>query len=94
MYDTLLAKLIFTASAETIKTVSAGKAAIGGPFELVDGNGAKVTDKALLGEFALLYFGFTFCPDICPDELEKMAKVINSLGVHTNTVPLNVACLL
>ena len=55
----------------------AGKAAVGGPFVLTDVNGKPFSDRDLLGEFALLYFGFTFCPDICPDELEKVAEVVN-----------------
>lgn len=65
--------------AVTTKTESVGKAAIGGPFDLIDQNGKPFTEKNLLGKFALVYFGFTFCPDICPDELEKMAQAINSI---------------
>lgn len=54
---------------------------MGGPFKLVDHNGKIFTEKDLVGEFAILYFGFTHCPDICPDELEKLAEAIDSIGL-------------
>lgn len=70
----------FRLVAEKKRTQSLGKAALGGPFKLTDHNGKERTDKDFLGQWILIYFGFTFCPDICPDELEKMATVINKLG--------------
>ena len=53
---------------------------MGGPFTLVDSEtGQTVTDKDFHGKFTILYFGFTHCPDVCPDELEKMSKAITKL---------------
>jgi len=71
-----------------------GEAAVGGPFELIDQDGKRFTDKNLLGEFAILYFGFTFCPDICPDELEKLANAIDlvekKIGVKVQPVFISI----
>lgn len=68
------------------KKRSIGKVALGGPFCLTDQNGKAVTDKDFLGKWILLYFGFTHCPDICPDELEKMAKAIDIVGKYTQSI--------
>lgn len=75
-------------AAEKERTRSLGKASLGGPFSLMDHNGNPKTDKDYLGQWILVYFGFTFCPDICPDELEKLTKAINKLG-NNHTRPLS-----
>jgi protein SCO1/2 len=59
---------------------SAGAAAIGGPFNLVDQNGRTVTDKDLRGHPYLVFFGFTHCPDVCPTALFEMSEVLGKLG--------------
>jgi protein SCO1 len=59
---------------------SAGAAAIGGPFSLVDQNGRTVTDKDLRGHPFLVFFGFTHCPDVCPTSLFEISEVLGKLG--------------
>ncbi|KAJ1634873.1 hypothetical protein T492DRAFT_970503 [Pavlovales sp. CCMP2436] len=68
-----------------------GQAALGGPFALLDVDGKTVTDESLHGKWVLLYFGFTKCPDICPDELEKLSDVtrrLDAAGLSPPAVPV------
>jgi protein SCO1/2 len=58
--------------------VSAGP--FGGEFQLVDQNGAPVTEAILRGRPTALFFGFTHCPDVCPTTLFEMANWIETLG--------------
>ena len=59
---------------------SAGVASIGGPFTLVDDTGSTVTDKTLAGKPYAMYFGYRYCPDVCPTTLFDLSRWIKSLG--------------
>ncbi|CAD5213694.1 unnamed protein product [Bursaphelenchus xylophilus] len=66
----------------------AGKARIGGEWELTNQDGKREGSKELLGNWVLMYFGFTNCPDICPDEIEKMVDVVDKLDSEKDPVPV------
>jgi cytochrome oxidase Cu insertion factor (SCO1/SenC/PrrC family) len=59
---------------------SAGAVSIGGPFELVDQEGARRTDADFRGRYLVMYFGFTHCPDTCPTVLLKMTNALEELA--------------
>ncbi len=56
-----------------------GQPSVGGPFELVDGDGRTVTPADFAGKYMVLYFGFTYCPDVCPTELIAIADALDLL---------------
>ena len=64
--------------AATMKTV--GQALVGGPFTLTDHTGKRVTDQDFRGRFMVVFFGFTFCPDVCPTALQVMAAALDKIG--------------
>jgi len=63
----------------TVQGKGVGKPAIGGTFELIDHNGKARKSTEFQGKWMFIYFGFTYCPDICPNELMRMAEIITSL---------------
>jgi protein SCO1 len=58
----------------------AATAPIGGPFTLVDDTGATVTERTIAGKPYVLYFGYKFCPDVCPTTLLDLSRWIQKLG--------------
>jgi cytochrome oxidase Cu insertion factor (SCO1/SenC/PrrC family) len=59
---------------------------IGGPFALTDQHGTRRTDTEFRGKLMLVYFGFTFCADVCPTDLLQMALAVDQLGKAGETV--------
>lgn len=61
-----------------------GEALVGGPFELVDGDGRPTTDMDFHGKPFAVFFGFTHCPDVCPTSLYEMTGWIEALGADAD----------
>ena len=66
-------------AAKSGKNVISGSAEIGGPFNLINQDNLLVTENDFLGKPQLIYFGFSYCPDICPTALQKMGSVQEEL---------------
>lgn len=70
-------------------TVAGGAGSIGGPFTLVDQTGTTVTDADVFTKPSLVYFGYTFCPDICPFDNARNAEAVDIMeenGIITTPV--------
>ena len=65
---------------------SAVAGALGGPFELVNGQGETVTDKDVITEPTLIYFGYTYCPDVCPLDVDRNAAAVEVMEERGQSV--------
>jgi protein SCO1/2 len=59
---------------------------VGGPFVLTDQNGARETQSMLRGKWTLVFFGYTFCPDVCPVTLSNLGAAIGKMGAQARNV--------
>jgi cytochrome oxidase Cu insertion factor (SCO1/SenC/PrrC family) len=66
--------------------IGSGTALIGGPFSLVDHNGKRVTEKDFAGKYMLVFFGYTYCPDVCPSTLQVMSAALDTLGSEADRI--------
>lgn len=71
---------------ELIEGLLSGRAPVGGPFELTDQTGRRRTDADFRGKLVVLYFGYTYCPDVCPTELQSISLALDQLGAAAEAV--------
>ena len=63
-----------------------GRVLIGGAFSLTDHQGKSVTEADFQGHYTLVYFGYTFCPDVCPMELQAITEALEQLGPKADRI--------
>ncbi len=63
-----------------------GSISVGGPFTLTDHTGRRVSDSTFRGKWMLIYFGYTFCPDVCPTELQNISNALDLLGKDADKI--------
>jgi protein SCO1/2 len=68
------------------RMVTTGQADVGGPFQLTDQHGKRIGDKDFRGRYMLIYFGYSFCPDVCPTTLAVIAQALDKLGGRSHQV--------
>jgi cytochrome oxidase Cu insertion factor (SCO1/SenC/PrrC family) len=68
------------------RTVSQGQVDLGGPFTLTDQDGKKLSSTAFRGKYQLIYFGYSFCPDVCPTTLGVIAQALDKMGVEQKRI--------
>lgn len=77
----------------SVNKIAGGTSAIGGPFSLIDETGTRVSDTDVLTKPSLIYFGYTFCPDVCPLDVSRNAEAVDLLdeaGVDTTPIFISI----
>jgi cytochrome oxidase Cu insertion factor (SCO1/SenC/PrrC family) len=67
-------------AAQMMDDLMYGRGPIGGPFTLTDHTGRLRSDSEFRGKLMIVYFGYTFCPDVCPTDLQAITQALNALG--------------
>ncbi|HKD48324.1 MAG TPA: SCO family protein [Rhizomicrobium sp.] len=67
-------------------TIVSGQIAVGGPYALTDQDGKPRSSTDFRGKYQLIYFGYTFCPDVCPTTLAVMAAALEKMGVAQDRI--------
>lgn len=68
------------------RVISSGQIDVGGPFRLVDQDGKLRSSTDFHGKYQLIYFGYSYCPDVCPTTLEVIAGALDNLGLDANRI--------
>ena len=67
-------------AAQMMDDLMYGRGSVGGPFNLTDQAGRQRTDTEFRGKLMIVYFGYTFCPDVCPTDLMAITQALDALG--------------
>lgn len=67
-------------AAQLMDDLMYGRGSVGGPFTLTDQTGRKRSDTEFRGKLMIVYFGYTFCPDVCPADLMAITQALDALG--------------
>lgn len=76
----LMGVLVWKGAPQGPAPAASGQAQVGGPFQLTDQNGRAVDESLLKGKWTAVFFGFTFCPDVCPTTLQALGQAKRDLG--------------
>ena len=67
-------------AAQMMDDLMYGRGTVGGPFTLTDSSGRTRSDSEFRGKLMIVYFGYTFCPDVCPADLLAITQALDALG--------------
>jgi cytochrome oxidase Cu insertion factor (SCO1/SenC/PrrC family) len=67
-------------AAQMMDDLMYGRGSVGGPFTLTDQTGKQRSDTDFRGKLMIVYFGYTYCPDVCPTDLMAITRALEALG--------------